>query len=110
MFSLRAGTNCLEIERGRHSRLPVLERVCKHCTMGQVENEVHFGVICPKYLGLREELYSSIARVSGGKWNLETFTDVEKFILLVAGTGDQFEQEIFSLFQLFLVKAFRLRG
>jgi len=61
--SLRSGTNKLEIDMGRRLNLHKTERLCKHCTMNTVEDELHFLVQCPKYNNFRNELYNN-------KWNL----------------------------------------
>lgn len=57
MFSIRSGTNKLD---GRWVHKPEMQRVCKHCSLNQVENEVHFVTICPKYQDLREQLFQKI--------------------------------------------------
>jgi len=110
MFSIRSGTNKLEIERGRWIHKPEMHRICKYCSMNQVENEIHFTSICPKYQDLREQLYHKIFILSGGKWNLDNLPYVQdKFSLLVKGTRDKFDFEIFRLFQSFLLKAYKRR-
>ena len=64
MTSIRTGTNELMIERGRWLQLPVGDRTCVQCSMNQVENKIHFLVICPKYESLRQELFSQVSRLS----------------------------------------------
>ena len=53
MVQLRAGCLPLELETARYRspRIPVSERVCKLCTLDEVENEFHFVMECPR-LGL----------------------------------------------------------
>src|ERR1700722_7820365 len=106
MTSLRTGTNTLQIERGRWKHQ---ERVCTQCQMNRVENEMHFVVECPKYDQSRKELFEIINSISKHKWTLEKRSLKEQFLLLVNGTGDQFELSIFSAVQSFLLKAFKQR-
>jgi len=49
MTSLRTGTNKLEIELGRHKKIPQNERICKQCDQKVVESEYHFIMKCPLY-------------------------------------------------------------
>jgi hypothetical protein len=48
---LRGGTNYLRIERGRWESKNVSERTCQVCISekGEIEDEMHFMVICPMY-------------------------------------------------------------
>lgn len=101
MFSIRSGTNKLEIERGRWVHKPEMQRVCKQCSLNQVENEVHFVAICPKYQDLREHLFQKIFTLTDGKWNLNSLPVRVIFCLLLKGTADKFEPEVFKLFQFF---------
>jgi hypothetical protein len=109
MTSLRTGTNTLQIERGRWKQQKEEERVCTQCQMNRVENEMHFVVECPKYDRSRKELFENINSISKHKWTLEKRSFKEQFLLLMNGTGDQFELPIFSVFQSFLIKAFKQR-
>ena len=109
MFSIRSGTNKLEIERGRWVHKPEMQRVCKHCSLNQVENEVHFVTICPKYQDLREQLFQKILTGTGGKWDFNNLPVRDAFCLLLKGTSDTFEPDIFKLVQFFLIKAYRRR-
>ena len=109
MFSIRSGTNKLEIERGRWAHKPEMQRVCKQCSINQVENEVHFVTICPKYQDLREQLFQKVFTLTDGKWNLNDLPVRDIFCLLLKGTADKFEPEVFNLFQFFLIKAYKRR-
>jgi hypothetical protein len=44
----RISNHKLQIERGRYENIPREERICKLCDSGEVENEFHFAVTCPK--------------------------------------------------------------
>ena len=109
MTSLRTGTNTLQIERGRWKQQKEEERLCTQCDMNRVENEMHFVVECPKYDQSRKDLFENIKSISKHKWTLGKRDFQERFLLLVNGTGDQFEFSIFSAFQSFLLKAFKQR-
>lgn len=109
MTAIRTGTNKLLIERGRWCKKTVLDRVCNNCNLNQVENEVHFLILCPKYEDLRKKLYEKIAQISNQKWILENYSVRHRFLLLINGTGDNFQHQNFGACQSFLVKAFKLR-
>jgi len=48
----RCSDHILEIEKGRHNRIKVEDRICKVCT-SEVEDELHFLKSCPLYAELR---------------------------------------------------------
>ena len=110
--SLRNGTNFLEIERGRWGPDPLPEelRICQHCDLNVPETEKHFVTACPRYHLLRMKLFGRIAEISNDKWHLEHKSSEEQFLLLIAGTGDEYETKLFSVFQNYLVKFMRLRN
>jgi hypothetical protein len=43
----------LQIERGRYENISREQRFCKLCNTGEVENEYHVSLSCPKYEELR---------------------------------------------------------
>jgi hypothetical protein len=50
--------HCLEIETGRRTKplkTPICERLCKQCSLGAVENEDHFMLVCPAYEHIRDK-------------------------------------------------------
>ena len=55
MTRLRVSNHRLHIETGRHTtpKTPITERICMNCDTGQVEDEKHFLLLCPKYNELR---------------------------------------------------------
>ena len=107
--SLRTGTNVLEIEQGRYKRVPREQRFCQLCRTGEVEDERHFVLECPLYQLHRDDFYYSVKELSEGKWKLDSRPKRETFLLLMAGTGDQFEKMVFRQFHSFLIKCFKLR-
>ena len=110
LTNLRSGTNKLEIERGRWKNLKEELRVCTHCNLRHVENEYHFLVLCSKYEALRQTLFQKISDISAGKWNLNNLGLHTQFLLLINGTGDSHEMQVFSAVQSFIYRAFKLRG
>ena len=110
LSSLRSGTNSLEIERGRWRHLDEKDRLCKYCSLNKVESELHFLSECTLYQVERQSLFQNICNVSNNKWNLNSKSPNDQLILLLAGSGDEFEMEIFKLVQSFIVKCFNLRN
>jgi hypothetical protein len=53
----RCFNHCLEIETGRTKPLktPIYERLCKQCSLGAVEDEDHFLLVCPAYEHIRDK-------------------------------------------------------
>uniref|UniRef100_A0A4W5RDT1 ribonuclease H n=1 Tax=Hucho hucho TaxID=62062 RepID=A0A4W5RDT1_9TELE len=58
----RLSDHRLAIETGRHKKtwLPKEERVCGHCTTGEVETEMHFLLYCDKYSSPRDTLFTEM--------------------------------------------------
>ena len=54
----RTGSHNLEIEVGRHNKIALDDRVCKHCrdncNRSVIEDEFHVLLECPKYEDIRE--------------------------------------------------------
>ncbi|CAB3979530.1 Hypothetical predicted protein [Paramuricea clavata] len=49
----RVSNHKLQIERGRYENISREQRFCKLCNTGEVENEYHLALSCPKYEDLR---------------------------------------------------------
>lgn len=50
MFSkFRCSSHKLLVETGRHSGIPYQQRICKFCTLHEIEDEYHFTFVCPLY-------------------------------------------------------------
>ena len=58
MCKFRCNDHTLLIETGRHKGLDVNDRICKNCSLGLVEDEVHFLLVCPAYSVPRSDLLS----------------------------------------------------
>ena len=64
----RLGVLQLRIETGRFERpkKPIEARICKQCSLNEVETESHFILSCPRHSFLREQLFRRV--------NLEDFS------------------------------------
>ncbi len=63
LTKFRLSNHMLEIERGRHSRIPVEERYCRVCNCNMfVEDEFHFLMVCSPYKELRGEFIRLMGR------------------------------------------------
>ena len=56
LCKFRCSDHTLLIETGRHKGLDVNDRICKNCSLGLVEDEVHFLLVCPTYSVPRSDL------------------------------------------------------
>ena len=88
----RCSDHCLEIEIGRHKKIPRENRLCKICSL-EVESEEHVLRVCPQYSNIRE-LYL------GEGMNQENWTDLLKCTEKKAS---------YNLVN-FLTKAYRIRS
>ena len=86
------------------------KKECKQCDNKAVEDEQHFIIICSRYYEDRLKLFDKIKQSTTSKWDLTLKNQEEQFILLINGTGDEFEMIIFTMFQNFLIKSFRTRN
>jgi hypothetical protein len=107
--SLRSGSNLLEIDRGRLKGVHREIRFCMQCDAKVVETEKHFLVDCARYHELRQKFFLSIFNISNGVWDLARRPENECFILLIQGTGDQYENVIFKMFHKYLERCFSMR-
>ena len=85
-------------------------RFCKNCDTKSVEDERHFLMLCPLYKDLREKFFKTIVVISEGKWNFQSKPVAESFVLLMQGTGDEYECIIFQFFHTYLKRCFALRN
>ena len=46
----------VELRRHARNKIPVNQRMCKHCTIGETEDEIHFLLRCPKFDPYRQSL------------------------------------------------------
>ena len=80
----RCSDHSLEIEKGRHKKIPRTGRICKLCDKGLVETEEHFLLKCDKYDPLKKkhditdyttarELIKNVEQEKLGKYLVEAF-------------------------------------
>jgi hypothetical protein len=55
----RCGILPLKIETGRYTGMPVEQRLCQLCDLGEIENERHFLFHCPLYSDLRNTVFGT---------------------------------------------------
>ena len=48
------------LEKGRYYGIPRAERICPHCTLKEIEDEIHFIFNCPHHAIARENLLATI--------------------------------------------------
>jgi hypothetical protein len=60
MSKFRVSDHKLQIEVGRHNKIPLHERTCTKCQLGAVEDECHVLLLCPAYILARENYLSKI--------------------------------------------------
>jgi hypothetical protein len=56
LAKFRISSHSLKIEKGRHARIPLTQRLCITCSEGEVEDEIHFMWKCKKYEDIRLDL------------------------------------------------------
>ncbi len=59
---LRISTHPLMVEKGRHlsPKLPLSERLCKYCSLQEIEDEFHFVMKCTLYNSQRDKLFKEL--------------------------------------------------
>ncbi len=60
---MRLSAHRLMIERGRHLKLSVEQRICTKCDQNLVEDEFHAIMICKKYDNERTQLFHELSTV-----------------------------------------------
>ena len=91
------------IEVGRHCKIKVEDRLCKHCNYNTIENEMHFLLECPKYKTLRDNM---VSKVESSYPNFGQLNQMDQFHLIMTST---FEDTIYALAE-YLFKATELRS
>ena len=88
LTKLRISGHDLYIETGRYTKpkkTPVDERICRFCTTGEIEDEIHLIMKCKYYLNLRNEMFGQLNIISD--FNSLNFN--AKFtIIMTANNGD----------------------
>ena len=55
LAKLRLSSHNLQIESGRHLKIPRPDRKCILCNLNDIEDEFHFVLVCPFYSDLRAQ-------------------------------------------------------
>ena len=84
----RVSSHRLGIELGRHQKpcIPVEERICKFCNLGEIDDEYHFLVLCELHANSRAVLYSGIRQYIVDFARLE---DGERFKQMLISTNKE---------------------
>ena len=77
---LRISVHQLNIERGRYTGLPPELRLCSQCHLKEVEDELHFLLVCPKYNNERLQLVESVSKINS---NFSLMTPAEKLMWIL---------------------------
>ena len=77
---LRVSSHHLEIESGRYQGIPSDQRICRQCDSGEVEDEIHFLLCCPKYSDDRHHILNSISQSCS---NFSQLNNQDKFIWIM---------------------------
>ena len=89
---IRCSDHVLEIEKGRHKKIPRAYRLCKLCNKRVIESEVHFLVEC--------DFYDDIKKLSGTTHTLlnlfstENLDKLGKFIVLAFNKRQSFFDDV----------------
>ena len=82
----RISSHNLMIEIGRHSNIPVSDRICKKCELNEVEDEKHALMICPKHTEIRNNVFDII---DAENKNFKALDTESKFIWLLSNEDKQ---------------------
>ena len=84
LAAFRLSAHNLEIERGRHFDVSRQNRKCRLCSMGMVESEYHFLLVCPLYTDLRRSFLTRSSWPSVAKFINIMSSNSPRFILKLA--------------------------
>lgn len=76
----------LQIEFGRFSNIPRNERICKKCSSGCVEDEIHFLTSCEKFNSDRDALFDFVCHKMP---NFTLLDNQQKIIYLLSCEDNQ---------------------
>ncbi len=80
---IRTGTNKLRIETGRWTKEEEVDRKCRTCFSGEIEDETHFLLNCEVYSTLRTRMYNQIETVLNNGIEMVNKTQDEKLVILM---------------------------
>lgn len=102
LTQLRIYSHRLEVESGRYIKKPLSERICKCCSLNQVEDKKHFLCICPSY---DSERYISFKDIIDLVPSFNTLDDSEIIMVMTCEDAD-----IIQKLADFVYKCFSLRN
>ena len=71
--------------------------------------KMNFILLQTVLITMRQDYCLMKFNTSKGKWDLKHRSKWDQFMILINGSGDEVEQEIFKLFQKYLMKCFKLK-
>ena len=86
LAQFRAGILPLEVEIGRYQNIELQNRICKICSLSEVEDEIHFLCQCPFYNELRTDLYFL---ANEAYQDFDSLDLLDKFVYLLANMQKQ---------------------
>ena len=96
----RISAHSLEIEKGRHRNIEVIDRKCTLCDEGAIEDEIHFLFNCPHYEDRRRHFNSSISNP-----NYALLSQKDKLIWLMSNE----DHDVIKMFSSFIYDCFEKR-
>ena len=106
MSRLRISAHNLRIETGRHvvPKIPLNERLCKHCKV--IDSELHFLLQCTskqEFIPIRDQFMCDVSNINQEFSNLN---EDDKFVYLMSSDSN----ELSNILVNYLGKLVRLRG
>ena len=100
---LRLGAHNLEVEIGRHrepAKVPLVDRICKHCSKNSIEDEFHAVTECSKYQEIRSTLFTEFT-------DILHFTPNDQFLFMMSYNrgGTEIVDKIMSLIRTIMLKS-----
>ena len=74
-MKLRISNSKLRIEEGRYTNIPKEDRICPLCNIN-IEDELHFVIVCNKLCPLRHKLFENIYEI------IPTFINIYMYLFL----------------------------
>lgn len=96
LAKLRLSSHQLCIETGRHRNIERVDRKCIVCNLNDIEDEVHFTLMCPAYADLRRQYIHNY---------FYNRPSVHKYTVLLNSS----KLTVLKNLALYVIKAFKLR-
>ena len=97
LASLRCGCLPLQIELGRirHPKVPLEDRVCRLCNLGEIEDTTHFLITCPTFNNLRCKLFNECTNYHPHFFSL---TPLQKCLFTLSYPSKQITDLIYDMY------------